>query len=271
MDIAELTIGHVIVGIFGFIFLLLFAMMFFEVVPAGNVGVMDFFGSVDEHELQAGFWWKNPLLNIEPMSIKTQEIQETAKVPSKEGLLVTLDTSILYRIEPEKADQIYKTVGLGYPDVVIRPQLRSIIREVTAKYEAKGLYTNARELITKDIYDGLKTFLADRGIILESVWLRDLELPTKVTEAIEAKLKAEQEAEQMSFVLQKERLEAERKTIEAEGIKSAQEIIARSLTPEYLHWYWIQQISNQPNVMYIATEAGLPLFRDVSQTSKTGE
>jgi prohibitin 1 len=235
------------------------------VVPAGNVGVADTFGQVSSDEWQPGFYLKAPWTAIVPMSIKTQEIQETAEVPSKEGLIVRLDTSILFKLDSATADQVYKGIGVNYIEVVIQPQLRSIIRETTAKYEAKALYTSAREQITQDIFDQLEPRLAERGITLEKVLLRDLGIPATVTTAIESKLKAEQEADQMQFVLQKEKLEAERKTVEAEGIKSAQTIIAQSLTPEYLHWYWIQQISAQPNVMYIATEAGLPLFKDIGE------
>lgn len=255
----------ILISIFLVAIAIFFGGLFIAIVPAGHIGIYNNLGVVSPDGLQPGFYLKLPWVSIIPMSIQTQEIKESSTVPSMEGLLVTLETSLIYKIDSQKVPEIYKTLGISYADVIVTPQLRSVIREVTARYEAKALYTSARQEITEQIFEDLTPRLSERGIIVESMLLRDLKLPDTVTTAIEAKLKAEQEAQQMSFVLQKEKLEAERKTIEAEGIKSAQEIIARSLTPEYLHWYWIQQISNQPNVMYIATEAGLPLFKEVGK------
>lgn len=249
-----------------FIVLLVVALVlgaFAQIVPAGNVGITDYFGVVGEQELSSGWHWKSPLIAIVPMTVQTQELKETSTVPSEEGLLVTLETSILYRLEPETVDKLYRTVGLDYPEVIIQPQLKSVIREVTARYEAKALYTTGREQITKDIFNALHPLLIERGIILETVLLRDLGLPTKVTEAIEAKLEAEQEAEQMLFTLQKEEIEAERKVVEAQGIKESQDIINKTLTERYLQYLWIQTLNENPNVMYIATEAGLPLFKEI--------
>ena len=234
------------------------------VVPAGHVGIADTFGSVSSDEWQPGFYFKVPWTAIVPMNVKTLEVSETAEVPSREGLIVRLDTSILVKLEPETADQVYKTIGVNYVDVVIKPQLRSVIRETTAKYEAKALYTSARELITLDIFVQLRPLLAERGITLEKVLLRDLGIPAEVTTAIEAKLRAEQEAEQMEFVLQKEELEADRKIVEARGIKESQEIIDKTLTDRYLQYLWVQKLNENPNVIYVATEAGLPLFKEVS-------
>lgn len=239
------------------------ATMFFQVVPAGAVGVTDYFGVVGERELPSGWQWKNPLLAIIPMNIKTQELKESSTVPSKEGLLVTLETSILYRLDAPRAPEVYRTIGMEYRETVIQPQLRSVIREVTARYEAKALYTSARQAITEDIFAELQPLLAERGIVLEKVLLRDLGLPAKVTDAIEAKLEAEQEAEQMLFTLQKEEIEADRKIVEAEGIKTSQDIIDATLTERYLQYLWIQTLNDNPNVMYVATEAGLPLFKEV--------
>jgi len=262
MEPSDLLSGAFILAIIGFVVLVLFG-AFAQVVPAGNVGITDYFGVVGEQELPSGWHWKSPLVAIVPMTIQTQELKETSTVPSEEGLLVTLETSILYRLEPETVNELYRNVGLEYPEVIIQPQLKSVIREVTARYEAKALYTTGREQITKDIFNALQPLLVERGIILETVLLRDLGLPTKVTEAIEAKLEAEQEAEQMQFVLQKEEIEADRKIVEAQGIKESQDIIDTTLTERYLQYLWIQTLNENPNVMYIATEAGLPLFKEI--------
>jgi len=266
-DIPKINFGKII-GVTRLIFLSIFVIIFafifvLAIVPAGHVGIEDVFGVVAEREYQPGLHVKFPWVAIVPISVKTQEIKEVATVPSQEGLLVTLETSILYKLDPTKADEVYKTIGRNYEEVVINPQLRSVIREVTANYEAKALYTSGRETITQDIFDELAPRLTERGIILEKVLLRDLGLPQKVTNAIEQKLEAEQEAQRMEFILEREEQEAERKRIEAKGIKDSQEIIALSLTEEYLQWYWIQRLNENPNVIYVATEAGLPIFKEI--------
>lgn len=178
------------------------------------------------------------------MNIKTEEVKEVMIVPSKEGLSVNLDVSILYRLSPEAASDVYRKVGEGYREIVIAPQFRSAARGVTVNYEAKALYTSSREEISAKIFDDLNAMLSERGIILEKVLLRAITLPTTVSAAIEQKLKAEQEAEQMKFVLEKEKKEAERKIIEAEGIARAQEIIAQKLTDRYLTWRFLEKIDS---------------------------
>jgi regulator of protease activity HflC (stomatin/prohibitin superfamily) len=192
---------------------------------------------------------------------------EIMNVPSKEGLSIDLDTTILYRLSPDKASDIYKTVGLTYRKIIILPQFRSASRGVTVNYEAKGLYTSGREEIAQKIFADLEKLLVERGIILENVLLRSIRLPGMVSQAIEVKLKAEQEAEQMKFVLEKEKKEAERRVIEAEGIARSQEIINKTLTPAYLQHEAIQaqmKMANSPNhtTVYIPSgDNGIPLVR----------
>lgn len=220
-------------------------------VPAGSIGVDDTFGVVSDQTRSPGLSLKNPFTSVHVFSVKTIELKEQSSVPSKEGLIVTLDVSILYHMQSNMANQIYKTIGDDYQNIFIVPQFRSFIREVTAKYEAKALYTVGRDNITIDIFDSLEPKLAERGIVLEKVLLRDLTLPSTVTTAIETKLKAEQEALQMQFVLQKETLEADRKRIEAQGISDSQQIIHQSLTSEYLRWYWITHLKDYSAVYYV--------------------
>lgn len=236
----------------------------FVTVDAGTVGVQNTFGSVSTDEFTMGLHIKNPFTDIILYSIQTTELKESSSVPSKEGLIVNLEVSILVKITPSEADNIYRSIGPYYGDVVIVPNLRSFIREVTAKYEAKALYTVGRENITLDIFNLLEPILMARGIILEKVLLRDLSLPQTVTGAIEQKLKAEQEAQQMQFVLQKESLEAQRKVIEANGIAQAQSIINSNLTVPYLQWYWIQNLKYHNNTIYIPIgNNGLPIFKPI--------
>ncbi|MEW6074809.1 MAG: prohibitin family protein [Candidatus Omnitrophota bacterium] len=252
----------VITTIIGLVAGLLFAAV--RIVPAGYVGVVDFFGRVSPNYLRSGINLVNPLAKVIPLSIRTLEALELMPVPSKEGLTINLDISILYRLDPNKAVEIYKTVGPFYRDVIVAPTFRSAARGVTVSYEAKALYTSEREMLAQAVFKDLQKMLADRGIVLERVLLRGIQLPPTVSQAIEQKLKAEQEAERMKFILQRENLEAERKRVEAGGIRDAQTIIDQSLTARYLQYLWINTLNQNPNVIYVATEANMPMFRAVN-------
>ncbi|MDP2940035.1 MAG: prohibitin family protein [Candidatus Omnitrophota bacterium] len=235
-----------------------------RVVPAGYVGVVDFFGNVNPNHLHSGINLVNPLAKVIIISVRTQEDKETMSVPSKEGLNISLDVSVLYKLDSTKAVEIYKTVGTDYKEVILLPQYRAAARGVTVAHEAKALYTSEREMLAQAILDSLKNLIGERGVIIEQVLLRAITLPPTVSGAIEQKLKAEQEAERMKFILQRETQEAERKRIEAGGIRDAQTIIAQSLTSQYLHYLWINTLNQNPNVIYVATEANMPIFRVVN-------
>jgi prohibitin 1 len=240
---------------------------FIRVVPAGTVGVVDLFGRVVDVERKPGLNLVNPFAHLVIMNVKTEEVKEVMNVPSQEGLSINLDVSILYRINPQYASDIYQKVGVDYRKVIILPQFRSAARGVTVNYEAKALYTSSREEIAQKIFDDLKGMVEERGIILENVLMRAIQLPQMVSHAIEVKLKAEQEAEQMKFVLEKEKKEAERRIIEADGIAKAQEIINRTLTTAYLQHEAIQaqmKMADSPNhtTVYIPSgDNGIPLVR----------
>jgi len=242
---------------------------FIRIVPAGTVGVVDIFGKVNDVERKPGLNFVNPFAKLQIMNVKTEEEKEDMTVPSKEGLSINLEVSILYRISPDKASEIYSKVGLDYRNVIVTPQFRSVCRGVTVNYEAKSLYTSNREEISLKIHDDLKIMLEQNGVILDKVLLRTIRLPNTVSTAIEMKLKAEQEAEQMKFVLDKERKEAERKVIEAEGIAKAQEIINKTLTSAYLQHEAIQaqlKMADSPNhtTVYIPVGSnGIPLVKTV--------
>lgn len=255
----------VVIGIIAVIFVLIMLASGIAIVPAGSVGVYDLFGNVAQYPMMSGFHFKNPLASVIGMSVKTQEEKEDASVPSKEGLSIQLEVSILYKLQPDKAVEVYKTVGTNYPAVVITPQFRSVVRDITVRYEAKDLYTKNRAEIEQQIFDELKEMLEPRGVTLERVLLRGMTLPPVVSDAIGLKLKAEQEAQQMDFVNQKAQKEAERKVIEAQGIASANHIISGSLTRNYLTWYWIQGLqTNQMQIVYVPVgDNGMPLFKDI--------
>jgi regulator of protease activity HflC (stomatin/prohibitin superfamily) len=224
----------------GLLFLVLLFANPLTVVPAGHVGVKDFFGVVSPTVLPPGVRLVVPFTRVVKMSVRTQEMKEVAEVPSREGLIMNLEVSLLYRLDASRAPEVYKTIGTNYPEVVVEPQFRSAIREITASYEAKALYSAERERIAAEIFQLFQKLTADRGIITEQVLLRKIGLPPVVANAIQEKLRREQEAEQMRFVLQKEQQEAERKRIEAQGIADFQRIVAQGISPQLLEWKGIE-------------------------------
>lgn len=237
-----------------------------KVIPAGHVGVKNFFGSVSPDVLPPGVHVVFPFTRVIPMSVQTQELKETADVPSQEGLTMDLECSLLYRLDPTKSAEIYKTVGTDYPRVVVEPQFRSALREITASYEAKALYSAQREKIATEIFNLFTKMSGGRGIIADAVLLRKIGLPPVVANAIQEKLRREQEAEQMKFVLQKEQQEAERKRIEAQGIADFQKIVASGISAQLLEWKGIEAteklaMSQNTKVVVIGNaKSGLPII-----------
>ncbi|MBI5836897.1 MAG: prohibitin family protein [Candidatus Eisenbacteria bacterium] len=255
-------------GLLGVVAVILLLSNLFTVVPAGNVGVLDTFGIVSGRALPAGINMKNPFARCIKMPIKTQELKETMDVPSKEGLSVQLEASVLFHLDPTKAPEIYKTVGRNYVEVLLEPQFRSVTRGVTSLYEAKALYTSVREelamLVTKDL--GL--VVGPRGILIENTPLRKVTLPQGLMASIEEKLRAEQESQRMQFVLTKEKQEAERKRIEAQGISDFQTIVTRGISDNLLRWKGIEatlEIAKSTNAKVVIVGSGkdgLPIIMD---------
>ena len=240
-----------------------------RVVPAGYVGVVDLFGQVSPTPLKSGLNLVNPLAKVVPMSIRTEEDKEVMSVPSKEGLTVDLEISALFHLSPERAVDVYRTVGPQYENVLFVPQFRAAARGVTGGSEAKALYTSEREALGKLIYEHLQALVQDRGIMVENILLRRVALPRTVSDAIEQKLKAEQDSERMKFVNQREEMEAERKRIEAKGVRDSQAIVSETLTPQYLNYLWIKNLAENQNVIYVATEANMPIFQSVERKGPT--
>jgi len=248
-----------VVGVLFFLFLMV------RVVPAGHVGAKDFFGKVSDKALKPGMHLVMPMTRVIKMNVRTVEDKEVASVPSSEGLIVKLDVSFLYRVDPERAVEIYKTIGRNYERVVVTPQLRSVIRDATAGYEAKFLYSTAREEVAQKMLSAVKLLLSPRGIIAEQVLLRSIELPRLLTGSIEEKLQAEQQSQRMKFVLAKEEQEADRKRVEAKGIEDFQRIVARGLTGNYLKWKGIEAVneiakSSNSKVVILGDKSGLPII-----------
>ncbi len=239
---------------------------FFTVIPAGNVGVVDFLGMVSDNTLKSGVNFVNPMANVVKFSIKTQEIKEVMTVPSKEGLSIQLEISLLYSLDPENASKIYKTVGENYGEIILTPQFRSVVRGITARYEAKALYTASREQLAHEMKDELEKLVGPRGILIESAPLRQIILPEGLTASIEEKLKAEQESQRMEFVLKKETQEADRKRIEAKGIADFQDIVSKGISEQLLKWKGIEATeklasSQNSKIIVIGSgKEGLPII-----------
>ncbi|MGD8779628.1 MAG: prohibitin family protein [Ignavibacteria bacterium] len=238
----------------------------FTVIPAGTVGVVDFLGMVSDNTLKPGVNIVNPAANVIKFSIKTQELKETMNVPSKEGLSVSLELSLLFKLDPENANEIYKTVGPNYANIILIPQFRSVVRGVTARYEAKALYTASREKLAGEIMGELNSLVGPRGINVETAALRQIILPPRLTQSIEEKLQAEQESQRMAFILKKEEQEAERKRIEAKGIADFQAIVSEGINEQLLRWKGIEATeklagsSNSKVVVIGSGKDGLPLI-----------
>jgi prohibitin 1 len=246
-----------------FILILVFASI--AKVESGHVGVLTIFGRVTGEALNEGIHFVNPFKSNNEMSIRTQEIKESASVPSSEGLVISLDTSLIFHLNPDKAADVFQKIGPNYINVYIEPNLRSAIREATAAHTANALYTGEREMVAKQIRVQLISSLEKRGFIIESILLRDIQLPMTLKASIEAKQQAEQEALAMSFRLQKERQEAERKRIEAQGIRDFQQIVAQGISPQLLEWKGIEATENlaksaNSKIVVIGNSKGLPLI-----------
>ena len=235
-------------------------------VESGHVGVLTLFGRVTGEVLPEGMHLINPFKTNNEMSIRTQETKESASVPSSEGLVMNLDTSLIYHLDPAKAADVYQKIGPSYETVLIEPNLRAAIREATASHTANALYTGEREMVAKQIYDHLADILGNRGFFIESILLRDIQLPATLKASIEAKQQAEQDALAMNFKLQKETQEAQRKRIEAQGIRDFQQIVAQGISPQLLQWKGIEatenlaKSSNSKVVVIGNSKNGLPLI-----------
>ncbi len=255
-------VGMALVGLI--VVILLFSAI--TSVPSGHVAVLTLFGRVTGETLPEGMHVINPLKSSNIMSIRTQEIKESASVPSSEGLVMALDTSLIFHLNPEKAAEVYQKIGPNYRNVVIEPNLRAAIRETTASHSANALYSGEREKVAREIYGILKSQLEPRGVGVESVLLRDIQLPAALKQSIEAKQQAEQESLAISFRLQKERQEADRKRIEAEGIRDFQHTVAQGISPELLTWKGIEateKLADSKNSKIIvigSNKNGLPII-----------
>jgi regulator of protease activity HflC (stomatin/prohibitin superfamily) len=246
----------------------------FKQIDAGNVGVQTLFGKVQPGILEGGLHFINPLLEIQRMDVKTQNYtmasvstegdrsgDDAIRVLSADGLEVVIDLTILYRVIPSQAPRLYREVGVDYKNVVVRPITRTKIRDNAVYYDAVALYSGKRDEFQIKISQSIEKDFKARGLLLEQLLIRNISLPQSVKTAIESKINAEQESQKMQFVLQKERQEADRKRVEAQGIADYQRIINSELTDKLLQYESIKaqkEIALSPNSKVIIMGKGNP-------------
>ena len=247
-------------------------------VDAGRVGVQSLFGKVQENVLTSGLNIVNPLVAVTEFNVKTQNYtmssvhdegdktgDDAIRVLSSDGLEVTLDLTVLYSVLPQKAPTIYREIGVEYQDVIVRPIARTRIRDIAAYYEAVALYSSKRDEFQGRIFKTIEDDFKKRGLVLEQLLVRNISLPESVKKTIESKINAEQEAQKMQFVLQKEKQEAERKRVEAQGIADYQKIVTSTLTDKQLQYEMIKaqkDLAASPNskIVIMGNGRSLPLI-----------
>ncbi len=258
------------VGI-GLVVLGLLSACFIQISP-GTVGVQTLFGKVQPGILTEGLNVVNPLVEVINFDIKTQNYtmssvhdesqrmgDDAIRVLSSDGLEVIIDLTVLFRVIPEKTPDILRNIGQGYRDVIVRPLVRTKIRDYAAYYDAVSLYSTKRDEFQQRLSDAIEKDFKERGLVLEQVLIRNINLPPSVKAAIEAKINAEQEAQKMRFILEKERQEAERKRVEPQGIADYQRILTASLTDKLLQYEQIKvqrELAASPNAKIVIMGSG---------------
>ncbi len=251
-----------------FAILIIPGLMSCSVVRQGEIGVKRKVGKLDQEIITPGAVGYNPFVTrIIKMPVRTMNMEITTNLPSKEGLNVRAVISILYRIVPEKAPMIIEQIGIGNEQGVISSVFRSSAADVCSRFFAKDMHSAQRANIEKEITERMSELLAHRGFEVEAVLMKNISLPAGLARAVEEKLEAEQMAQRMEFLLDREQLEAQRKIIEAEGIRDAQKIISEGLNENIIQWQSIEAfraLSNSPNTKVILTDGQSPMLLDPS-------
>lgn len=250
----------------------------FKKIDTGQVGVKTLFGKVDNDVLYSGLHIVNPLIEITPFDVKTQNYTMSAvhdegmksgddaiRVLSADGLEVTIDLSVLFKVSPSQAPLILRQIGGDYLDKIVRPVSRTAIRDNAVSYEAVALYSTKREEFQDKIFQTINASFAKRGLVLEQLLVRNITLPESVKKTIESKINAEQDAQKMIFVLQKEKQEAERKRVEAQGIADYQKILSTGLSDKQLQYETIKAqkeiaLSSNTKIIIMGNNKGAPVL-----------
>ena len=247
-------------------------------IDAGQVGVVSLFGNVSDRTLESGLNFVNPVADVTEFDIKTQNYTMSAtndegskqgddaiRVLTADGLEVVIDLTVLYRVVPGDAPRIYRDIGPDYMDKIVRPITRTRIRDNAVYYDAVALYSSRRDEFQTRIYKTIEADFKQRGLMLEQLLIRNIDLPASVKKTIESKINAEQDAQKMQFVLQKERQEAERKRVEAQGIADYQKILSTGLSDKQLQYEQIitqRELAKSPNakIVIMGSRGSVPLI-----------
>jgi len=238
-------------------------------IDPGEIGVQKLFGKVDNNTLESGLNIVNPLVEVVIFDIRTQNYtmsgvqdegsklgDDAIRVLSADGLEVIIDLTVLYKVIPNEAPRILKEIGTDYRNIIVRPICRTKIRDNAVYYDAVALYSTKRDEFQARIFKTIEADFKSRGLLLEQLLVRNLTLPTSVKTTIESKINAEQDAQKMIFVLQKEKQEAERKRVEAQGIADYQKILSTGLSDKQLQYEMIKAIATSPNAKLIIMGGG---------------
>jgi len=280
VNLSRFAKGFVLAGII--VMIIGISISCFIQVEAGEVGVKKLFGKVQPDVLESGLHFINPLYQVEKMDVKTQNYtmsgvhdegqlkgDDAIRVLTADGLEVTIDLTVLYRLIPSEAPRLVREVGVDYEYKIVRPIARTRIRDNAVYYEAVALFSTKRDEFQNRIFKGIETDFKKRGLLLENLLVRNITLPAAVKSTIEQKIQAEQEAQKMQFVLQKEKQEADRKRIEAQGIADYQHIISESLTDKQLQYEQIKAYKemalSQNAKVIVMGKGGAPVILDAKQ------
>jgi len=234
------------------------------IVRPGEVGMIQKIGVIKPTPVLAGPRAFNPFVTkIIKINVRVTEVYSQLIVPTKEGLSINAELSLLYHVNADSAKKVYVMFGRNYEEVAIMTNFRAATREITAKYFATELYSTEREKIEKAIKQQLVDAVSKYGFMIDAVLLKDIILPDQISKAIQNKVQAQQEAMQMEYVILKQQKEAERLVVEAEGIRKSQDIINQAMTPVALKYKYIEMmksLSNSHNAKVILTNGDVPVI-----------
>lgn len=235
-------------------------------IRQGEVGVKRTLGKYANETYTEGLRFYNPITTkIIKISTQTENLEVGLNIPSKEGMNILSEVSILYSVMPKEAPEILRNIGVNYERNIILPVFRSSVADVSSRFYAKDMHTGERATIERAIRDQMKIYLDGKGIEVEAVLLKSIQMPSSLARAIEQKLEAEQDAQRMEFVLQQAEQEAEQKRIRAKGTRDAQKIISEGLNPAILQFKSIEaflKLSESPNTKIIISDGDLPMLMD---------
>ncbi len=234
------------------------------VINQGEVGLRRVWGKIDPQPIMPGLvLYETVSTDILRVPVRTMTVTVDFVLPSKEGLNINARMSILFRIQPERAADVMGTIGPDYEESLIAAVFRSAAADVSARFFAKDMYSAERSTIEHEVAKDMNAMLAQRGIVIEAVLMKSISLPRGLAAAIEQKLKAEQEAEEMRFAIEREKAEAQRKIIEATGVRDAQKILVDGLTPDVIKLRSIEalrDLATSQNAKVIISNGQTPLI-----------